>query len=87
MSEGGWAMWDAAVALGLAGDVSDAAAMFRRVADDDDDRAWWMPVRQTAKRLSADIVADPGAFRAEVGGWISRYRSALKLEPLSSPVA
>jgi hypothetical protein len=77
--ERGWAMWDAAVALGLSGNQDESAAMFGEVAQDRDDREWWVPVKQNAAEL-ADLVRDDAArFSAEVQTWIARYRQALKL--------
>ena len=75
----GWARWDAAVALGLAGERDGAAAMFRAVADDDDDRDWWVAVRRDAAKLAELVRADPAGFDATVRSWIDRYRDALKL--------
>jgi len=77
--EKGWAMWDAAVALGLAGKRDEAAAMFRAVADDDDDRDWWVAVRRDAAELAQLVRVDPAEFDAAVRAWIDRYRDALKL--------
>ena len=77
--EKGWPMWDAAVALGLAGQRDEAAAMFRAVADDDDDRDWWGAVKRDAAKLAELVRADPADFDATVRGWIDRYRDALKL--------
>jgi hypothetical protein len=77
--EKGWSMWDAAVALGLAGKRDEAAAMFRAVADDDDDRDWWVAVRRDAAKLAGLVCADPADFDATVRAWIDRYRDAIRL--------
>ena len=77
--EKGWAMWDAAVALGLAGERDEAAAMFRAVADDDDDRDWWVAVKRDAAKLAELVRAEPADFDTTVRAWIDRYRDALKL--------
>jgi hypothetical protein len=77
--ERGWSMWDAAVALGLAGRRDEAAAMFRAVADNDDDRGWWVPVKRDSAELAELVHADPADFEATVRDWIDRYRDALKL--------
>jgi hypothetical protein len=45
--ERGWPQWDAAVALGLCGKSFESSSFFRAVARDDDDREWWLPVKQT----------------------------------------
>jgi hypothetical protein len=83
-AQGGWAMWDAAVALGLAGRRVEAAQMFRKVAADDDDLDWWLAVKQRARELSVLVTDDPERFAGEAERWISRYREALKLAPLPS---
>jgi hypothetical protein len=75
----GWSMGDAAVALGLAGERDEAAAMFRALADDDDDRDWWVPLKRDADKLAELVRADPAEFDATVRHWIGRYRDALKL--------
>jgi hypothetical protein len=85
-AHGSWAAWNVAVALGLAGETERAVAMFRRAVATDDDRDWWVPVREDAARLAELVVRDPEAFRAEVNGWIARYREALRLPALASPV-
>lgn len=81
--ERGWAMWDAAIALGLAGRRTDAAEMFRQVVHDDDDREWWVAVKRRAVDLSVLVTEDPEQFQAEVTRWIARSREALHLSALS----
>jgi hypothetical protein len=75
----GWSMWDAAVALGLAGHRDQAAAMFKAVAGDEDDRDWWVPVKRDAAGLAELVGADPAKFDVTVRDWIDRYRDALNL--------
>jgi hypothetical protein len=83
---GSWAAWDVAVALALAGDGERAATMFARAVETDDDRSWWLPVKEDAARLAHVVVREPGAFRAEVNRWIAGYREALRLPPLTAPM-
>ena len=83
---GSWAAWDVAVALGLAGETERAAAMFRRAVATKDERSWWLPVRDDAARLAKLVAGDEEAFRAETNEWIARYRDALRLPALASPV-
>lgn len=83
---GSWAAFDAAVALGLAGEARRAASMFGRVVATDDDRDWWLAVREDAARLAEVVVSDPQAFCDEINGWIERYREGLRLPALAAPV-
>jgi hypothetical protein len=83
VAHGGWAAWDAAMALGLAGETEAAAAMFARVIATDDDRDWWLAAKREAAELQKLLKSDVKAFRAEVNGWIADYREALRLPPLT----
>jgi hypothetical protein len=77
--ERGWPQWDAAVALGLCGKSSESSSLFREVAQDDDDREWWLPVKLDAAELAELVRDEPAQFRACVDAWVQRYRAALKL--------
>jgi hypothetical protein len=77
----GWPAWYAAVALALAGDTVEAARHFRRVAESDDDRDWWRPIKAIAARLEDAVRAAPAAVEREAIGWIESYRRSLRLPP------
>lgn len=82
-----WPMWDAAVALGLSGRHDQAAAMFKAVAETDDQRDWWIPVKRRSAELAEVVRSDPPRFHATVNMWIDRYRDALKLPERGRPDA
>jgi hypothetical protein len=83
--ERGWPQWDAAVVLGLCGKSSESSSFFREVAQDDDDREWWLPVKQDAAELAELVRDDPAQFRACVCAWVECYRAALNLPRAESP--
>lgn len=78
---GGWPAWDAACLHGLGGDTGRAARLFEAVASSDDDRAWWLPVRERAAAWRALVESDPVAFRGELGDVVRASRSGLGLAP------
>lgn len=78
---GGWHNWHAAVALGLSGQLAQAASHLDRVIRSEDDREWWIPVRQAAGRLRKAIEKDPADFRRSVLGYIAESRRSLRLPP------
>jgi len=76
---GGWDNWHAAVALGLSGQLAEAASYLDQVIRSEDDREWWIPVRRAAHRLRKAIEEDSAAFRRLVLGYIAMSRRALRL--------
>jgi hypothetical protein len=83
VANGSWAAWDAAMALGLAGETEASAAMFARVIATDDDRDWWLATRREAAELQKLVTSDVDQFRILVNGLIARYRESLRLPPLA----
>jgi hypothetical protein len=76
----GWPAWDAGVALGLAsGDPQASARWFQRVAASEDDRDWWLPVKDRAEAWQRLVVDDRPEFRREVKALIQSNREAMGL--------
>src|SRR4051794_14126621 len=90
--EGGlWREYDAAVAIGLTGDVTRAQRWFARVFDHpvrpplypDPDQDDVVQAQREASALKAAVV-DPAAFRSTVGERVTATRARLDLPPLDA---
>ena len=77
----GWATWEAAVALGLVGDVEGAQRHLAAVVACEDEAEWWQPVKRQAAAWAQLLRGDERAFRKEVRALIRRNRAELSLDP------
>lgn len=75
----GWPLWHGAIASGLVGDVTTARQVFAQIAASNDDRDWWLAVKERARVLGPLLETDPDAFRAEIGRSVDANRRALRL--------
>lgn len=75
----GWPAWNAAVVNGLVADPVYSAAVFGRVAESDDDRYWWLPVKEQAAHWGQLIGSNQEAYVEEVRTMVQRSREAKRL--------
>lgn len=74
-----WSTWNAAVASGLAGDLSTAVRHFELVAQSPAEPEYWLPVRDQAASWADLVRRDHGAFVQDVRRHAEKQREALKL--------
>ena len=79
----GWPAFNAAVACGLVGHISDARRLFEQILDSpnelDFETYWETNVKPRCVTLR-DMLNDPASFRREIEETIARTRIALKLD-------
>jgi hypothetical protein len=75
----GWPAWFAAVSNGLVADPAYAAAVFLRVAESEDDRDWWLPVKKQAVRWGQLVESNHSAYVEEVREMVRRSREEKRL--------
>jgi len=82
---GGFALYHAAVAAGLVGDISGSRQLFERVRNHFDGDGWQENVRSVAAELTKALPSKHD-FRTLVQEIIQRHRSLNKLPPCPDPL-